>query len=392
MNLLKKSIENNRNRLYSDKDLSKINQFILLRGNKLVIRNNDVEFKFRQDSNFFWLSGINQPDYCIYINCFQKKIVLVPPKLDDTYPIWHGKLPNIDQLKTELLFDEVQYDIKKETDNTDLLIRKIEEYRIIKNNYEIQIMKKACNISQDAHDYLIKNIHKYISKKEKVIANKFIELTENEDNVDGQAYSSICASGSNGAILHYIDNCCELKKGELFLIDAGCEYLNYASDITRTYGIGEIDEHKKKLIELVTNINKKCKLSVKENVDFKEIHNLCMDLIYQAVLELNILNEEGINKDKDFISKIFMPHGLGHFIGLDVHDVGGRLYNKITNDSIILKENMIITIEPGIYFNKFLLNKYKNLWNDNIDVYKNIGGVRIEDVVVVKKNNFEQLN
>ncbi len=142
----------------------------------------------------------------------------------------------------------------------------------------------------------------------------------------------------------------------------------------------------------MTNINKNCKLKVKENVEFKDIYNLSLDLVYQAILELDILNEEGNQKDKYFISKIFMPHGLGHFIGLDVHDVGGRLYNKITDNSIILKENMIITIEPGIYFNKFLLNKHQNLWNDNINIYKNMGGVRIEDVVVVKKNNFEQLN
>ena len=112
-----------------------------------------------------------------------------------------------------------------------------------------------------------------------------------------------------------------------------------------------------------------------------------MDLVYFAILELDILSDEGKNKEKEFISKIFMPHGLGHFIGLDVHDVGGRLFNRITNDSIILKENMVITIEPGIYFNNFLLNKYQNLWNDNIKNYKNVGGVRIEDVIVVKKTH-----
>ena len=117
-----------------------------------------------------------------------------------------------------------------------------------------------------------------------------------------------------------------------------------------------------------------------------------MDLVYEAIVELDILNDEGKKKDKDFISKIFMPHGLGHFIGLDVHDVGGRLYNKLTGDFIILRENMVITIEPGIYFNKFLLDKNKKLWNENISFYKNIGGVRIEDVIVVRKHDYKQLN
>jgi len=87
-----------------------------------------------------------------------------------------------------------------------------------------------------------------------------------------------------------------------------------------------------------------------------------------------------------------MPHGLGHFIGLDVHDVGGKLYNKLTGDSVTLKENMVITIEPEIYFNKFLLDKHKKLWNENISIYKNIGGVRIEDAIVVRKHDYKQLN
>lgn len=393
MDILVNSIKNNRSRLYSDSELSKIDSFILLKGNNLVIRNNDVEYKFRQDSNFFWVSGINKPDYSIYINCFRKKILLVPPELNDNYPVWNGSLPNFDKLKKELLFDGIFNSITQQNRiNTQLLIKKIEKYRIIKNEFEIKLMKNACKISQNAHNYLIKNIHTFVSKKEKVIANKFIELTENFDNVDGQAYSSICAVGNNGAILHYTDNYSSIKEGELFLIDAGCEYFNYASDITRTYGIGTINNERQKLINLVTNINEKCKLMVKDNVDFKSIHNLCMNMVYQAILELNILNEKGKTIDKLNIAQIFMPHGLGHFIGLDVHDVGGRLYNRENNESIILKNNMTITIEPGIYFNNFLLDKNKEYWNTNINKFRNIGGVRIEDLVLVTENGYEQLN
>ena len=131
---------------------------------------------------------------------------------------------------------------------------------------------------------------------------------------------------------------------------------------------------------------------VKDNVDFKIIYNLCMNMVYQAVLELDILNEKGKKINNYTIAHIFMPHSLGHFIGLDVHDVGGRLYNRENNESVILKSNMTITIEPGIYFNNFLLDKNKEYWNENIHKFRNICGVRIEDVIVIKENGFHQLN
>ena len=109
MDLLRNSIEINRNRLYSDNELSKIDEYILLKGNKLIIRNNDVEFKFRQYSNFFWLTGINEPDYKIAINCCKRRIILIPPKIDDLYPIWHGSIPDFNLIKESLNFDEIKY-------------------------------------------------------------------------------------------------------------------------------------------------------------------------------------------------------------------------------------------------------------------------------------------
>ena len=115
-----------------------------------------------------------------------------------------------------------------------------------------------------------------------------------------------------------------------------------------------------------------------------------MDLIIENILLLKIVKDEF--KNDQLLGEIFMPHGLGHFIGLDVHDVGGKLYDKINDQSIILKENMVITIEPGIYFNNYLLNKHNHMWTEEINNFKDIGGVRIEDVVVVKKDGYEQLN
>ena len=367
-------------------------------GNNLKIRNGDVDYKFRQNSNFFWLSGIDIPDYSIGINFLKKKIILIPPAYNDMYPVWHGKIPDVESIRKKLLFDNFSSTNYKENPNFIILLEKqISKYRIIKNEFELKIISEACIISQKAHNTLEKNILMFDEMREKVVLNKFMELTENYDNVEGQAYPSICGCGENSAILHYVCTdygyqSSKIKKGEIFLIDAGCEYLNYASDITRTYGVGEINSCQQKLIDIVKNINHQCKLEVKEGIDFKKIHMRCMDLVYEGILELGILNDIGLEIDKIAISNIFMPHGLGHFLGLDVHDVGGRLYNRITGESITLEENMVITIEPGIYFNKFLLEKNKDYWNENIKNYENIGGVRIEDVVAVKKDGFLQLN
>jgi len=396
------SLKINRKKILYDSKLNESfgneDKWYKFKGGNMIIRNGDVEFKFRQNSDFYWLTGIDIPNYGVGINFYQKKIILLPPAYDDMYPIWHGKIPDIEKIKNNLLFDDQIVDVFYDDKNFIVcLVDKIRNFRVIKNEFELDIISEACRISQKAHLEIKKNIELFDGMREKSVLNKFVELTENNDNVDGQAYPSICGCGENSAILHYV--CTDygyinskIKSGEIFLIDAGCEYFNYASDITRTYGVGAINDYQQKLIDIVTDINYQCKLEVKENVNFKKIHNKCMDLIYQGILELNILNKKGLEIDKNIISKIFMPHGLGHFLGLDVHDVGGRLYNKITDESITLKENMVITIEPGIYFNKFLLEKHKDYWNDNIQNYHNLGGVRIEDVVAVKKNTYLQLN
>lgn len=398
MDLLAKSCQINKERLFNNDDLNSIDSFIFINGNKMKIRNNDVEYPFRQESNFFWLTGINKPDYQLAINCKKRKLIIIAPECDENYLVWHGKYPDYEKMKQNFGFDSIMTDNESQNleyydreKNQELLLKTIESLRIIKNEYEIELMKNACQLSQETHNFLIEKASSFIDKNERNVEANFKFLTESQDDITGQAYPPICACGENSAILHYNDNNCIMKKGELFLIDAGCEFLNYASDITRTYGIGEISKEKQKLIDIVTDINLQCKNKVRENTHFGEIHNKCMELVYQAIIDLKLVKDAN-NMTVDFLASIFMPHGLGHFIGLDVHDVGGRLFNKKTNESKLLKENMVITIEPGIYFNKYLLEKHKDLWTDEMDKYKDIGGVRIEDDIVVKKDGYQQLN
>ena len=398
MNILAKSCKVNKRRIFDDSELSKIDSYIILDGGKCKIRNNDIEYNFRQDSNFYWLTGINEPDYKLAINCFQRKLVIVPPVFDETYLIWNGTMPDFKTMKNLFEFEDITFDLSDfDVDivylekNKKILEKKIEELRIIKNKYEIKLIETACKNSQTVHENIKNSIVTYSGNIEKIIDKQFRFFTESFKNVTGQAYSPICAVGKNSSVLHYTTNTSELAFGQLFLLDAGCEVLNYASDITRTFGIGLLNEYQSKIIDIVSDINEKCKNMVQDGIYFSNIHNECMELIYQGIISLNIIKDEHKDK-KSLISEIFMPHGLGHFIGLDVHDVGGRLYNRKTGDSILLMENMVITIEPGIYFNEYLLKKNSNLWTEEIKNYENIGGVRVEDVVVVKKDEYEQLN
>lgn len=398
MNILAKSCKVNKKRIFDDCELSKIDSFIILDGGKCKIRNNDIEYNFRQDSNFYWLTGINEPDYKLAINCFQKKLVIVPPIFDEAYLIWNGNIPDFKTMKNTFEFEDITFDlsgfkvdVKNLENNKELLLKKIEELRVIKNKYELKIMESACKNSQNVHENIKNSIVTYIGNIEKLIDKQFRFFTESFKNVTGQAYSPICAVGKNSSVLQYTKNTSELNFGELFLLDAGCEVLNYASDITRTFGIGLLNEYQSKIISIISDINEKCKNMVQTNVNFGDIYIKCMDLIYQAIISLNIIKDEHKDK-KNLITEIFMPHGLGHFIGLDVHDVGGKLYDKKTGASILLKENMVITIGPGIYFNEYLLKKNSELWTEEIKNYENIGGVRIKDVLVVKKDEYEQLN
>ena len=183
---------------------------------------------------------------------------------------------------------------------------------------------------------------------------------------------------------------------DTILIDAGCEYFNYASDITTTFPASNFDKYQSLIYEIVIKCNITCKNKIKEGVDFKNLYELALNIIYDEMNKNKLIN---INKQKEDninnqdIARLLMPHGLGHYIGLDVHDVGGSLYNyrKNSNKGIILKENMVITIEPGIYFIRELLDDNLKYFNNIIDYY-HVGGIRIEDVVVVKKDGFEQLN
>lgn len=353
------------------------------------------------DPNFYYYTNIYLPNV-IYLKTDKKKPLLF---LDSNS---YKKIPNNSEyIKYKLIdFSLFRDEIKKykyyslnnlneinkliEIDNTILDeftidYHILEEYCInnrgIKDEYEIIHIKMACLETSKAIKDLWKNIKKYNNCFQLV---NHIKCYLGKKNINDFSYNPICSSGYNNTILHNPNLDEKIKSNELILLDIGCKFNGYCSDITRTFPKnGKFNSSQKIIYNIVLKINKDSIKNLKENVNIDSIEKKCFENIYIELNKLNIFSK--INKtinEQIELGKLFMYHKLSHSIGIDVHDPVN------TN---ILKKNMIITIEPGIYFKKSLL-KNKEINVKNIKKYMNVGGIRIEDTVLILKNKCKILN
>ena len=368
------------------------NAVVIVSSNSEQKRNGDVNYPFRPDSNFWYLTGFTEPDA---IAVFSKKnySIFLRPK-DKTKEIWNGKrlgvklAPQIlladnaysidDFLKTIhkfidknnlVYFDD--YSTNKLNENITSILANvakslnpvISEMRLIKDTTEIQNMQTAANLAAKAHmTAMIKvspGLYEYHVAAE-------IDAEFRTGNCD-HAYPPIVASGKNSCVLHYTENNKILNDGDLLLIDAGCESFGYASDITRTFPInGCFSKAQKQIYQIVLSAQKSAIASIKPGEKVNTPHEIACDIISRELTKL------GLMKELNNLSEFYM-HKTGHWLGLDVHDVGEY---KIDNDFRDFEEGMVTTVEPGIYIRK----------NDKIDPkYWNIG-IRIEDDVLVTKD------
>ena len=368
------------------------NAVVIVSSNSEQKRNSDVNYPFRPDSSFWYLTGFTEPDA---IAVFSKKnySIFLRPK-DKTKEIWNGKRLGVKSATQALLadnaysIDDFLKTIHKLIDNNNVVyfddystnklnesitsilanVAKslnpvISEMRLIKDSNEIQNMQTAANLAAKAHmtamTIVSPGLYEY-----NVAAKIDAEFrTGNSDH----AYPPIVASGKNSCILHYTENNKILNDGDLLLIDAGCESLGYASDITRTFPInGLFSKAQKQIYQIVLSAQKSAIASIKPGEKVNTPHEIACDIISRELIKL------GIMKQLNNLSEFYM-HKTGHWLGLDVHDVGEY---KIDNDFRDFEEGMVTTVEPGIYIRK----------NDKIDPkYWNIG-IRIEDDVLVTKD------
>ena len=378
------------------------------------IRSNDTEYPYRQNSNFYYLTGFKEQKSILIIikKKTKTKSILFVQKKDKALELWTGKKEGVKKAKKRFLVDEVflidefeerlkeylvnmrnlYFDFKTDTLNIELLMKntknlysykniakKLELMRLIKSNEEIKLIKKAISITKEAHHRVIKMDK--ISKNEMEIQAE-LEYIFKKNMAYSDAYTSIVAGGNSANTLHYISNNKPLKDGELILIDAGCEYDYYASDITRTIPVnGMFTKAQQEIYNLVLDVEKQIISMVKANVLRSDLHKKSEELLVNGMEKLSILKGKTKKIIKKQKHKKYYPHGIGHWMGLDVHDESAYFDKK--GKEIALQNGMILTIEPALYFDKDDKTVPKQ--------YRGIG-IRIEDNILVTQEGYENLS
>jgi len=390
------------------------NSLGVLFSSKYKVRSNDTEYPFRQDSNFYYLTGIKEDNASLIFikNKEGVKTILFVSKKDKEKELWTGKRIGEFEAKNKFLVDEVypsdkfesilkEYFLKSKIlyfdftlDYSKVKILKryakqlsthknlslhVEQMRLVKSKAEIELIKKAITITKEAHHHAMR--YDKVNKNEYELLSE-IEYTFKKNGAYSDAYTSIVACGNNANTLHYIQNNKTLKDNELILIDAGCEYEYYASDITRTIPVnGKFTKPQKDLYNLVLSVNKAIIKMIKPNIKRTSLQNKAVKMLTKGMINLGILKgnvKKLIKKEK---YKKYYPHGIGHWMGLDVHDQAP--YKDDKGNEILLKKGMILTIEPGLYIDE-----------DDKDVpkkYRGIG-IRIEDDILVTKYGYKNLS
>ena len=394
------------------------NSAVVIAGAAVQYRNADSSHAFRQDSNFWYLTGFNEPESTLVLLINESKDVqsiAFVPKKDALKEIWDGYRagPNgavkdhgfdlafdnteIDKRLPDLLagYNQVFYPVGKsqklDADVIDWIktarskdrhsspidiadaSSKIGNERLIKDKDEIEIMKKACQISAEAHVEAMKFVKPGMNEQE---LEAFYQYQFSKRGGRFAAYTPIVAGGENACVLHYVENSKALKDGDLVLVDAGCEFELYASDITRTYPInGKFTAAQLAIYEVVLEAQQKSIEAVTVNNNVMDSQIISEKVITQGLIDLGILNGSMEELHETGAFKDFYMHKIGHWLGIDVHDAGDYTED---GEYMKFKPGMVTTVEPGIYISSTANVK---------DQWKGIG-IRIEDnILVTAKGN-----
>lgn len=386
----------------------------------VALRNRDADYKYRADSSFFYLTGFAEPEAVAVIETFDTEeegytYSLFCRERDREMEIWNGYRAGVDGAVDDYEADEayaidlLDEEILTKLQNKDKLFyrighnaefdarvakwiatasgesrrgtsapaqimqldRIVDEMRLHKDENEIELMQLASDISAEAHTLAMQKVRPGMME---------YALEAELNYVFGKngcvpSYNSIVGGGENACILHYVENDKELKDGDLVLVDAACEYQFYASDITRTFPVnGKFSPEQKALYNVVLDAQIAAINAVQIGNSYKEPHNVAVRILVQGLLDLGIMQGdlEEIIQTESF--RQFYMHGTGHWLGMDVHDVGTY---KANGEWRAYEEGMVVTVEPGLYIAPD---------DETVDVKWRGIGIRIEDDVVATKN------
>ena len=355
-----------------------------------AVRSNDVEFVYRQDSDFHYLTGFTEPESAALFAPGRPDgefVMFVQPR-DKERETWTGRRAGIegamidygadkafvidefDQAAARYLdkAERLHYPLGNNEKMNERVLRLfkhaqamrprtgagacaildpreiIHEFRLRKDADELDLMRKAAAISAQAHQRAMREARGGMMEWE---VEALVDFTFRRNGAAGPSYPSIIASGPNAAVLHYITNDRQLRAGELLLIDAGCEYGFYASDVTRTFPVGaRFTTLQKQMYEIVLAAQMKAIEIVKPGVKFDEPHEAALAILVDGMRDLGLLQGSRDEIISNASYRRYYMHRTSHWLGMDVHDVG--LYRH-ANESRALEPGMVLTVEPGIY-------------------------------------------
>jgi Xaa-Pro aminopeptidase len=389
-------------------------------------RSYDTEYKFRQDSDFWYLTGFPEPDAIAVIDGANRKnpyTLYVRPR-DPEMETWFGRREGVEgavrnhSAHKAHSVEKFEADLAKILDGHEKLYYRfgvdnaldmqiltylsgqrqrrlktaypphtivdptivIHEMRLHKTPEEVELMQTAATISAEAHVLAMQKTRPGMNEFQ---IESLIEAYMRDNGASGVAYNSIVGGGENATILHYVENNRPLKDGDLILIDAGAEYQGYAADITRTFPVnGKFTQAQRDVYDVVLDVQEQCIEATKTGNTVKARPEMSIELLTEGMKKLGLLkgNTKDLIKKKSFM-KYYM-HGVGHYLGLDVHDAGRYFTDQTAKNSRPFAPGMVLTVEPGLYIppdDKSAPAKYRGI------------GIRIEDDVLVTEEGNRNL-
>jgi Xaa-Pro aminopeptidase len=386
-------------------------------------RSNDTEYEYRQNSDFHYLTGFDEPESVAVVTTLhpEHRFVLFVRPRDKEKEIWNGRRAGPDGAKSKHGADEAytidsldemlpryvenaprlfyRLGLDREFDDrmTGILNRIraaartgvtapaeivdpatiVHEMRLIKNDDDLSRLRRACEISAEAHVAAMRACRPGMNECE---LEAIVEYVFRRSGAASPGYSSIVGAGANATILHYIENNAPIRDGDLVLIDAACEYLAYSSDITRTFPAnGRFSRPQKALYEIVLKAQLEAIDEVRPGAPFQAYHERAVRVLVEGLIGLGLLDgtaEEAVANES---YKRYYMHRTGHWLGIDVHDAGRY---QIDGASRPLEPGMVMTVEPGIYIaedDDRAPGEYRGI------------GIRIEDDVLVTRSGNEVL-
>lgn len=387
----------------------KPNSIAIFTSNDIMPRNGDAAFSFRQNSDIFYLSGLDQEDTFLILfpdaPIESYKEIAFVKETNEHIAVWEGekytkeKAKEISGIKTiawnnnvfsantmsminqaSTIYFNLNENDRAEGGIPTKDLRLINDFkqkfplhnfersapilaklRAIKQEKEISLMQDACNITESAFRKVLSFVKPGVMEYE-VEAEIIAEFIRKRAN--GHAYEPIVASGANACVLHYVENNKECKDGDLLLMDFGAEYANYASDLTRTIPVnGTFSKRQKEVYNACLFVHKEANELMNPGITLNEYNLEVKKVMQSALIDINLIDKALDDKEKIALTQKYFPHGTSHYLGLDVHDIG--------NSYIKMEENMCFTIEPGIYIreegigirieNDFIVKNGKNI-------------------------------